>query len=308
MISHQLHAKNNMFGSTLRARRQQDAQAVVGPSSHPTRLEPLRLRKLLLPDPTCDAALPVTKAIWDSSMPVTVHTAPGNALDRYEETLREGGCMPLGGPDYARRCLSLLGIAEPQMNCYPMVLLANMLHMPRKVTASAALRGPRPVFVKSVISGKFPAFVLRRHESEMSPQDMVALGQMLDLRHDEHVWVASVLPLASEWRYFVMKGEVIGYSPTMPVAAGTREPDLEEVSGVVTRLPTDIPVAIDMGVLEDGTTTLLRLRDPWTLEYLPYGDERPTPPAFLAFVWERWAQVYRGSRFHAANSAPIPIS
>ena len=308
MISDQLHAKNNMSASTLRARLQRDAQAVVGPSSLPARLGPLQLRKLLLPDPTSAAALPVAKAVWNSRMPVAVHTAPGNALDRYEEALREGGCMPLGGPDYARRCMSLLGIPEPQMNCYPKVLLANMLHMPRKVTASAALRGPRPVFVKSAISGVFPAFVLRQHESEMSPQDIVALGQMLDLRHDEHVWVASVLPLASEWRYCVMNGEVIGYSPTTPVAARTPEPDVEEVSGIVTRLPTDIPLAIDMGVLEDGTTTLLRLRDPWTLEYLPYGDERPEPLAFLAFVWERWAQVHGGSRFQAANSSLIPIS
>ena len=120
-----------MSASTLRARLQRDAQAVVGPYSLPTRLEPLHLRKLLLPDPTSAAALPVAKAIWNSRMPVAVHTAPGNA-DRYEEALRDGGCIPLGGPDYARRCMSLLGISEPQMNCYPKVLLANMLHIAAK--------------------------------------------------------------------------------------------------------------------------------------------------------------------------------
>ncbi len=301
--------KNNMSASTLRARLQQDAQAVFGPpSSLPTPLEPLQLRKLLLPDAASASALPITKAIWNNHLPVTVHTAPGNKLDRYAEALREGCCMPLGGSEYARRCMSLLGVPVPQMNCYPKPLLAYMLHMPRKVTASVALVAPRPVFVKPVASGLFPAFVLRQDESDMTAQDLAALGELLDLPHDEHVWVASELPLASEWRYFVLSGEVIGYSPIAPVTPGTLEPDLEEVSGIVTRLPTDIPVAIDMGVLEDGTTTLLRVRDPWTLEYLPYGDDRPKPLAFLAFVWERWAQVYAGSRFQAANSALLPIS
>lgn len=298
-----------MSVSTLRARLQLDAQAVTGPSSFPTPLEPLQLRKLLLAEPSSAAALPLTKAVWNARLPVTVHTAPCNALDRYTESLREGGCMPLGGPEYARRCMSLLGVPVPQMNCYPKVLLAYMLHMPRKVTASAALIAPRPVFVKPVVSGTFPAFVLRQNESEMSAQDMAALGQP-DARFAARRACLGRLRAAAGQRVALLRH--VRRGDRVLADRTDRSRHTRARCGRSQRHRHKVAdrhlVAIDMGVLEDGTTTLLRVRDPWTLEYLPYGDERPKPLDFLAFVWERWAQVCAGSRFQAANSALIPIS
>ena len=151
------------------------------------------------------------------------------------------------------------------------------------------------------MSGLFAAFVLRQDESEMTAQDLAALGQLLELPHDEHVWVAAELPLASEWRYCVLFGEVIGYSPITPVTPGTPEPDLEEVSGIVTRLPTDIPVAINMGVLEDGTTTLLRVR------ILGRWNTFPTAMTVRS-RWRSWHSSGSAGRRCMPAAALLPIS
>jgi len=260
------------------------------------------LRVLLLQDKSPWEHLRLIGALRGGRLVLGQLMSPLSRVHEHAGALRAGICLPLGSSDFVRACMRAAGIDEPRWNCYPRALLPHMLAHPRKVTASAALQWAKPVFVKPAHESLFRAFVLREDLNAMTRWDKAQLERLLTLPRADPVWVSQALPIAAEWRYYILNGEVIGYTPTRPVDP-IRTPGLEEVSSIIAAAPPQGAFALDVAVLKDGRTTLLCARDAWSIEWYPFASEAPDPLPFLNFLWARWSELLLEQRRIAANSS-----
>jgi len=230
--------------------------------------------------------------------------SPLSRVHEHASALRAGMCLPVGSPEFVRACMRAAGIDEPNWNCYPRELASHLAGHPRKVSAAAALQWTRPAFIRPARGSAFRAFVLREELQAMDRWEKTQLLRLLRLPGTAAVWVSRVLPIVAEWRYYVLNGEVVGYAPSGPVSRD-KSPAIGEVSSMIAAAPSEGAFALDVGVLRDGSTSLLRVRDAWAVEWYPFAPEAPDPLAFLHFLWARWSEMLLTPRRVAANSSVL---
>lgn len=265
------------------------------------------LAMVLLESPRSADAQAVTRAVTRSGLPVELVNTNIAQCEQFGAELRAGHCLPVGSAHFVRACMHLAGIEAPRWTCYPRELARYMLQAPRRTTAAACLQMPRPVFVKAVTGKAFSGFVLRE-EAQMGAFDRLQLHSLLRLAPDTPVWMAHALELISEWRYYVLYGEVLGYAryepPAKVATASGFQPPLEEMSTMIAATPHDGGYALDVAVLAGGELTLLGVRDAWALSFVAGAPHQPEPLDYLKLLWTRWAQIYLEARDRvAANSA-----
>lgn len=217
---------------------------------------------------------------------------------RYGEVPRHAGllstrtCLPIGSRAFVVECLVTLRQEPPFWTCYPKGLRPHMLHRPRRVDLGFALTRPKPLFVKATKPEQFGALVLRTSRACMSEMENLALDRLLDLPAREQVWISEVLDIESEWRYYVHRGDVVGFSPIQaPGSVAVAAPEMELVSALVAAAPRDLAFGVDLAVLRDGRSTLLCARDALGLELFPYGPNRPCAADLIRMMWTRWQCV-----------------
>lgn len=249
-----------------------------------------QLRSILLDDISSKAGQAIAKAVWSTGSQVAVHAVTVRTAERYVKILRAGSCLPVGTPSLTQRCLELAGRTLPPWDPHPTALHPYMVHGPRRTTASAALRSLGPCLIEPLTPGLFRPFVhqLTGPDSAAGNPDLQAL---LALDRRTPVCVSTPISVVCTWRYYVLAGDVLG--GTYIGGVHKLEPHLEEVVAIVAAAPTATGYAADVGVLEDGSSTLLRLHDPLTLEppeLLDGPDLRAL--SFVRLVWTRWASLF----------------
>ncbi len=274
-------------------------------SAAPAPIRVPSLRLLLLEEAGCAEAAAVAAAVRTANLPIKVTTATIRDCIRYGAELRAGIGMPVGSADYVRACMSLAGITEPKWACYPRELGRYMLQEPRRVQAAIALAGRRPVFLKPVTGKAFNAFVLRA-EADLDAAGLEHLRAFQLLSPSTPVWSAKALAIASEWRYYVLYGEVVGFARYAPIGTGQFvNPHIADIAAIIAAIPHDAAYAIDVAVLEHGECTVIALRDAWALQLLAGGANAPEPLDYLKLLWARWSQLVVEARDQAAaNSLP----
>lgn len=215
-------------------------------------------------------------------------------LGRHASLLASGTCLPVGSRSFTAACLAHAGLRADDWSCYPRALRDQMLHHPRKVSASFALRRRLPAFIKPLAPGVFRGFVMLPDGSATGAEAGEQMDKLLDLPPATVVWMAEVLSIVSKWRYYVDRGDVVGFSPVQAPGTHWKEPpDPGLVSDVVAALPKRLPCGLDFAVLADGRTTLLGVRDPASMTLLPFGEHRPRAADFLRLVGARWSDLAR---------------
>lgn len=273
--------------------------------SKPSAIQSPALRELLLQEPRTIEGLAITKAILAARLPIDIRYARIDATGQHVASLRAGISLPVGTPEFLRACMRHAGVDEPKWSQYPRELAAHLVQNPRRVTVAGALRAPKPVFIKPAALKPFQAFVLRSEVDQMESAARKQLDRLLELPPTTKVWIAQALAIQSEWRYYVLFGDVIGFARFNPVGqAALPCPLLEDVSAVIATIPNDAPYGLDVAVLETGEITVTALRDAWGLQLVPVGDHSPTGLDFLRLLWTRWASLVLDSRrgVAAANS------
>lgn len=252
------------------------------------------LRHLLLQHPGGADTWAAASAVRAARLPIRLSRAnPGDA-HWYANELRAGMCMPVGTPDFVRGFMHVAGISEPRWTCYPGELARHMLQHPRRVTAIAALTAAKPIFVKPVYGQPFKAFVLRADRADMDAQANAQLERLLQLPRAGPVWVAKTLDIVSEWRYYVLYGEVIGFAHFFPLAEDDLPaPGIDDISAAIAATPHDAAYAIDFALLRSDQTTVTAVRDAWGLELIPFGPDKPDNMDFLRLLWTRWSRLMR---------------
>lgn len=252
------------------------------------------LRRLLLQHPGGADTWAAASAVRAARLPIQLTRVTPDDTHWYTRELRAGLCMPVGTPEFVRGYMRAAGIAQPPWTCYPRELARHMLQQPRRVMAGAALAASKPIFVKPVSDRSFRGFVLRSDRGDMDAQANAQLDRLLQLPRTDPVWVAKALEIVSEWRYYVLYGEVIGYVRFFPLADGDLPaPDIDDISAVIAAIPHDAAYAIDFAVLQSDQTTVTSVHDAWGLELIPFGPDRPADMDFLRLLWTRWSRLMR---------------
>lgn len=119
------------------------------------------------------------------------------------------------------------------------------------------------------------------------------------------VWIGDVVVFQSEWRFYVLHGQLLGaarYDPDGEDFAPA--PDLDVVRSAVAEAGlAEMPCAygLDLGVLADGQTALVEMNDAWALGL--YG-RCIEPRSYLDMLWARWQQLHASVVMSGRHPSP----
>ena len=222
---------------------------------------------------------------------IPLHEAALAALDRYTADLASGTQVPVGSVEFVRRAMAFAGIAEPDNLSYPQVLQP---YLRRSVEQREAGTVVGHWFVKPVSTKAFTGFVFDTldHPDHLSGHDRAQLNAFLALDPRSPVWVSEPVLWASEVRYYVLEGELLGEGRYDDGPDDALLPDAAVVREMVSRFSASpgapVAFALDAGRLEDGCTALIEVNDAWAVGfYSGTLSER----LYVRMLWRRWAQL-----------------
>lgn len=219
-------------------------------------------------------------------LPTTMQT-----LSDHSDALRKGHTLPIGTVEFVRRAMHLAGIMEPPNYSYPEVLYDH-LHRHIKQMRAGNVIGRQ--FVKPVATKVFTGFVFDTLEDPENPacQHRVQYNEFLALPPTELVWVGEPVVWLSEYRYYVMDGQVLGYGRYDDGPDNAPIPDAGAVEDMAKTLSASAgaPAAyvLDVGVLDGGETALVECNDAWAVGYYT---GTLSPADYVQMLWARWSQL-----------------
>lgn len=232
-----------------------------------------------------------TRAVRTACLLMDIPTTalPLENLDMHADALRRGVAMPVGSVEFVRRAMALAGIEEPRACSYPEALQPWLHRTVRRATASEALATKVATFVKPVTTKLFTGFVLPapQQRDQLDEHDCGQLADLQALQPGEPVWLADPVEFASEVRYYVQAGRVMGLARYDPDGADSAElPDATEVQAAIEAYACPHPYALDMGVLQDGRTALVEVQDAWAIGLYGGAMEPKTYYRYLRCYWD----------------------
>lgn len=213
------------------------------------------------------------------------------SLEDHVEVLRQGATVPIGSVEFIRKAMTLAGVVEPANISYPEPLRPYLRRDVRQRTAGSVLGH---WFIKPTTTKEFTGFVADTlgNPEHLSGYDRAQYNVFLSLPPDTPVWVSEPVVWRSEFRYYVLDGEVLGEGRYDDAPDDMPVPDsamVGEMAAAMARSP-DAPVAfgLDVGVLDTGETALIECNDAWALGYykgsLSHRD-------YIEMLWRRWEQL-----------------
>jgi hypothetical protein len=212
-------------------------------------------------------------------------------IDRYAAQLAGGTCVPIGTVEFVRRAMGIAGISEPANLSYPQSLEAHLHRRIERISAGVVMGR---WFVKPAVTKAFTGFVF---DTFADPADLDAHARaqceaFLALDPDAPVWVGEVVSWASEVRYYVLDGRIVGEGRYDDGPEDALLPGRSFVCEMVRRFcaSPEAPVAfaIDAGVLDCGTTALVEVNDAWALGFY---SGTLNPREHVRMLWRRWQQL-----------------
>ena len=189
--------------------------------------------------------------------------------------------LVMGGLSSVRAALRTMGRSLPEAEDYPPALLPFLRRRVWPSTLAAALgaveQSGRPIFVKPRrVRKRFTGVVLSGpHQWPLS-----------QVSGRTEVWCSDVVHFQSEARAFVRRSELVEIrhywgAPALP-------PDEATVVSMIQNLAENAPAgyALDVGVLDDGSTALIEMTDGFSLDR--YGLDGA---AYLDVVSARWREL-----------------
>jgi hypothetical protein len=207
--------------------------------------------------------------------------------------------LPIGPEEFVHAAMAAQNISPPESLSYPDALVPLLGRRVWRSTKRVVLGSRRPVFVKPLSGRPFTGYVhdVRRWAIDYDPMTWQQERLMRTLPDSTPLWCSEPVSFLSEWRYFVLDGQVIGSAPCDEFgAASTVVPDEAMLARAIElmRATPSAPVgyAITMGVLADGMTVLVSVCDVYRLRSCA-PDVAPTD--YVRLMWARWRQIVRDS-------------
>lgn len=215
------------------------------------------------------------------------------SLGDHAEALRHGATLPIGSVEFVRKAMALAGVTEPENISYPEPLRPYLRREVRVRTAGSVLGH---WFVKPTTTKHFTGFVFDTlgNPDHLSDHDRAQYNVFLSLPPETAVWISEPVTWLSEFRYYVIDGEVRGDGRYDDAPDEMPTPDrfmVGEMAAAMAKVPgAPAAFSLDVGVLDSGETALIECNDAWALGYykgtLSYRD-------YIMMLWQRWEQLAR---------------
>lgn len=222
---------------------------------------------------------------------VPIRSVSLQALDSCSDLLHQGQTLPIGSIEFTRKAMLLAGITEPANISYPQPL-QSYLHREVKQRTAGSVLGHW--FIKPVTTKAFTGFVFDTlgNPEHLSFHARAQYNAFLALPPETQVWISEPVVWLSEYRYYVLHGEVRGEGRYDDAADDMPVPDASTVGEMARAFACaeDAPAAfsLDVGVLGTGETALIEINDAWSLGYyqgtLSHRD-------YIEMLWARWQQL-----------------
>lgn len=218
-----------------------------------------------------------------------------NQLEDYAQALRQGATLPIGTVEFLRKAMAISGIVEPDNLSYPEVLRPYLCRQVKLLPAGHVLGH---WFIKPTTTKAFTGIVVDTlgNPEHLDGHDRIQYQAFLSMPPEEQVWVAEPVTWLSEYRYYVIDGQVRGNGRYDGATDDMPIPNRElvsEMASLVAREP-NAPVAfsLDVGVLNSGETALIECNDAWALGLYKGSMARAD---YIEMLWRRWSQLHSTS-------------
>lgn len=235
---------------------------------------------VLEPDGTEMSVNRVAAAIGFGQMGEDVRSFAPNTFEGLN--LTEGDIV-VGGIGFAHRAFGRLRVPIPALDAMPDALVPFAGRRIWQMTMGevrARVQGGEAVFAKPVPTRHklFDGALLA------TVRDLIATAAVAD---DEPVICAAPVTFVSEYRCFVLRGDIVGVRPYKgdPLVF----PDGDMIQRAVAAFdPAPSGYALDIGVTDDGRSLVVEINDGYASA--PYG---LTPLRYANVIAARWAELYR---------------
>lgn len=217
-------------------------------------------------------------------------------LERHSTALASGETVPVGSVEFVRRAMALAGIAEPESLSYPHVLKPYLRRQLERIPAGLVMGH---WFVKPTVTKAFTGFVFDTFESpdHLSCHDRAQYDAFMAVDPRSPVWVSETVSWASEVRYYVLDGEILGEGRYDDGPDDVLLPEAAVVQEMVSRFSASpgapVAFALDAGRLQDGSTALVEVNDMWAVGFY---SGTLTEREYVRMLHRRWAQLTGGRR------------
>ena len=222
---------------------------------------------------------------------VSIQSVRLESLGDCAAALRQGATLPIGSVEFIRKAMALAGIAEPENLSYPDALQGYLRRGVFQRRAGSVLGH---WFVKPITTKAFTGFVVDTlgNPEHLSGYDREQYNVFLAMPPEALVWVSEPVTWLSEFRYYVLDGEVRGEGRYDDAPDDMPMPDratVAEMANAMAKVPgAPVAFSLDVGVLSTGETALIECNDAWALGYykgtLAHRD-------YIQMLWRRWAQL-----------------
>ncbi len=192
----------------------------------------------------------------------------------------------IGGIQAVRTALAQLGAPAPACVDYPDALAPFLLRRVRRASLRDAHglcvddRFTPPVFIKPVTGHKeFVGHVLAVY------RDRLRTAHLVGAEPDTPVWLSDVVEFVAEWRYFVLRGEIVGVGHYRGDPLRAPDPDVVRAA-VAAYEDAAAAYVLDLGVLVDGRTALVEVNDGFS-----FGCYGLHPTAHARMLSARWHEM-----------------
>lgn len=179
--------------------------------------------------------------------------------------------VPVGSVEFVTKYAELNGIALPKNISYPTELSG---YLGRSIWQSIFARAKPNEFVKPIKTKVFTGAI--KH----------ALTETVD--DNEPVWISDPVEFLAEYRYYVIRNRIVGYSQYDDGDYAT-PPDIAVVQSMVDKY-TSSPVSytLDVGIVRDQTV-LIEVNDAWSIGLYPWGTM--TTANYIELITARWQEI-----------------
>ena len=205
--------------------------------------------------------------------------------------------LPVGSVEFVQAVMAHLGHPQPQEIGFPSFVEP---WLKRSIRATrAGMLGMDIEFVKPRETIKtFTGFVFdpEQEDADMDEFTREQNDIFMALPADAPVWVSEVVSWQSEWRYYIMHGQIIGagrYDADGKTDAPI--PDQDDVRAAVLAFEASgapAGYAMDFGVLSTGETALVEINDGWALGYYTSSlASRVSSTEYIELLSARWTEI-----------------
>ena len=200
-------------------------------------------------------------------------------LQKLEKNLSKSGSeLPVGSVEYMKKAFALCGLIVTPVSSYPKELEP---FLGRQIIESKFFCVPDDWFVKPKDLKKFTGAIKSEIYDQLCVREPIS--------PTTPVWASAPVIWVSEWRYYLIDGELAGFGRYDDGPEDAPTPDLSIVNAAIAAWTTAPKGgSLDFGVLKDGRTALVEANDGFSLGYYK---GTLTPQRYLSLLISRWTEL-----------------